>query len=103
VTTVNIPRESVEKLETSITADSDPTSLPVSFAFVQGDDRPSAFIAGTWKGTYASGRATTATPTLGAVGSGAEVELGSGAWIAYVKVSASPEAPVRRCGSVNLL
>lgn len=100
--TLNIPRETVEKLETVITADTDPTGLVVSFAFVQGDDRPSTFTAGTWDGAYASGRATAVTPTIGTTGSGAGVELAAGLWYAYVKVTDSPEVPVRSCGTIRL-
>lgn len=100
--TVSIPRESIEKLETDITADSDPTALVVSFAFVQGDDRPTTFTAGTWDGAYADGKATAVTPTIGTTGSTAAVKLAPGAWDVYVKVADSPEIPVRSCGTVRL-
>lgn len=100
--TLNIPRETVERLETTITADADPTALAVSFAFVQGSDRPSTFTAGTWDGAYASGKATAVTPTIGTTGSGATVELAVGTWHAFVKVTDSPEVPVRSCGTIRL-
>ena len=99
---LNIPRESVEKLETVITADADPTSDVVAFAFVQGATRPTTFTAGTWKGAYASGQATAVTPTIGTTGSGAGIELAAGEWKAYVKVTDSPEVPVRSCGLLTL-
>ena len=99
---VSIPRESVEKLKTVITADVDPTGDTVAFAFVQGSTRPSSFTAGTWDGSYASGQATAVTPTIGTTGSGAGIELAAGEWKAFVKVTDSPEVPVRPCGILTL-
>ena len=99
---VSVPRESIEKFQSVITADSDPTGLTVSFAFAASGSRPVTFTAGTWTGSYTNGKATAVTPTIGFTASGASVELAAGTYIAYVKVSDSPEFPVRVCGSVTI-
>ncbi len=100
MSTVRIPRESIEKLQCRVTAPTDPTGDTVSFAFAAEDARPDTFTAGTWDGTYSGGYATAVTPTVGFTDSGATVELAAGTWIAYVKVTDSPEVPVRKCGSI---
>lgn len=102
-TTTPIPRETVEKLETVITADIDPTGDTVEFAFAINPARPTTWVAGTWTSTYASGRATATTPTIGATDSGADIELApSTTYRAFVRVTDSPEIPVRKCGAVHL-
>lgn len=101
--TLNLPRETIEKLETDITADTDPTGLTVSFAFVESGTRPSTFTAGTWDGAFTAGKATAVTPTIGLTGSAATVKLAADTiWHAYVKVADSPEIPVRACGTIKL-
>ena len=99
---VHVPRETIEAFESTVTASADPTSTPPAFAFVQGDDRPTTWHGGTWSGSYSSGKATAVTPTIGLTASGADVELAVGTWNAYVKVTDSPEIPVRACGTVRL-
>lgn len=101
--TISIPRESVEKLETVVSSDVDPTGDVVAFAFTTGTDRPSSWTAGSWVSAYASGEATASTPTIGATGSGAQVELTAATtYTAFVRVTDSPEVPVRTCGKVHL-
>lgn len=97
---VTVPRATIEKFQTTITAPEDPTGNTVSFAFVASGTAPSSFTAGTWDGTYSDGRATAVTPTVGFTSSGATVELAAGTWVAYVKVTDDPEVPVRKCGYV---
>lgn len=101
--TVRVSQASIEKFETVITADSDPTGLTVSFAFVAPNTTPSSFTAGTWHGDgYANGKATAVTPTVGFTSSGASVELAVGTYVAFVKIADSPEVPVRDVGSIEI-
>lgn len=99
---VRVPRETIEKFEVVVSSTIDPTSSAVEFAFV-ADGRPSSWVAGTWDGSYASGRATAVTPTIGTTDSGATVELEPGTYAAFVRISVTPEVPVRQCGAVTLV
>jgi len=99
---MKIPRETVEKLETVISSDIDPTGSVVAFAFTQDNTRPTTWTAGAWTSTWSGGRATATTPTIGGATSGATVELAAGTWLAWVRVTDSPEVPVRQCGVVRL-
>lgn len=101
--TERISQASIEKLETFVTVDTDPTGLAVSFSFVASGSAPSSFTAGAWHDDgWVNGTAKAVTPTVGFTGSGASVELAVGTWLAFVKVDDDPEEPVRPCGAVEI-
>jgi hypothetical protein len=72
-----------------------PTSDEVAFAFVQSGE-PSTWYAGQWEtdGTTYYARI--------AVGPGGSVTLVDGTYDTWVKVTDSPEIPVRKVGQVRI-
>lgn len=102
----SIPRESIEQLETTITATVDPTSSTVEWSFPVSGSRPSDWTAGAWGDvTEVQSRyqAVTVSPSVGAVGSGADVELAAGTrHEVFVRVTDLSEQPVRSAGVLVL-
>lgn len=99
---VIVPRETIEKLEVEVTSDVDPTDDAVEWSFTAPGSRPQTWTAGTWDGAYTGTKATAVSPTIGLTSSGADVELASGAWSVFLKVTDNPEIPVRDCGILVL-
>lgn len=94
MTTIKIPRESEEHLETTITADDDPTANVLEFSFPARGSRPDVWTLGTWGGVATeSGGTWTAiaeTPVLG-VG---DLDLAPGTYQIYMRITSGDEAPV---------
>jgi hypothetical protein len=105
---IELARESIEKLESTITASADPTGGTVAWSIVAEGSRPGTFVAGTWGSAVAAignGRvqATAVSPTVGATGSGAGIELTAGTRYAmFVKVTDASEVAVRHVGLIKL-
>lgn len=100
--TVAIPRESIEKLACTITADVDPTTLVVRFAFTTGTARPTTWTAGSWQGTATllNGRYT-ATALSPIVGSGL-LDLAPGNYTVWVQLDGASEDPVMSAGLLTV-
>lgn len=101
--TIAIPRESAEKLSCTITADIDPTSLTVRFAFTRGDERPTTWTAGTWVGgavVSGAGRwtANALTPLIGA----GALDLEVGRYLVWVQLDGASEDPVIPAGELTI-
>ncbi|RSM73434.1 hypothetical protein DMH04_41215 [Kibdelosporangium aridum] len=77
---------SKEYLLISVTASEDVTSDPVAFAFAAPSVDPSVWTSGDWVGTQAR--------IL--VGPGGAVTLTKGTWDVWLKITDSPEIPVRK-------
>jgi hypothetical protein len=79
-----------------------PTGDTVAMAFKQGDAEPTApdFKTASWETD-----STTTPPTYYArclVGPGGAATLADGTWTAWIKVTDSPEIPVRRIGKLTV-
>jgi len=108
--TVKLEPETQEKVEGTVTADSDLTGDTVEWSFPLTGERPTTWDAGSWDGSATEDASTapstwsqvTASPLIGA--SGATVELATGVtYDAYVRITDVPEIPVRRIGKVRIL
>lgn len=93
--TVTIERESQEKVECTVTADLDPTSLPVEFAFTATTDRPTTWIGGSWGSSPGVQAGVTwtgiaRTPVIGAGG----LDLAVGTYQVWIRLTAGVEVPV---------
>jgi hypothetical protein len=89
----------VESLEVDIETDADPTGAVPQFALAaKGAVAPGTFSAGTWSTTYASGRTTARTPTLGSAGT---LVIASGSnYDLWIKVTLGSEVAVWPVGTV---
>ena len=73
-----------------------PTADVVSFAFVADAGAPSSFTAGSWETDATTDPDTYyARIRVGGTGSGATMALANGTYHVYVKVTDSPEVPVK--------
>ncbi len=100
---VLIPRESIESVASTITADTDPTALLVRFAFTTGVDRPSTWTAGSWQGAatlLSSGRyrATALSPLIGQ----GTLDLAPGTYAVWVQLDGATEDPVVSAGTLRI-
>jgi hypothetical protein len=86
--TVALPASSVEYVKTTVTASEDPTSQPPEFAFTT-TEAPTVWIEGEWVDD------TTYDARL-LVGPGTTAVLTAGLWFCWLKITDSPEVPVRR-------
>lgn len=101
--TRQIPRESNERLPIDVTADDDPTTFGVLFAFTVAGTRPTTWTAGTWKAAATldgDGRwtATALTPSIGPDGT----VLAVGRWLVWCKLSGDLDDPVREAGQIDV-
>lgn len=81
----------------------DPTADTVVMAFIAG---PAAPTSGDWKTASWDTDASTYPPTYYAqclVGPGGTVTLAAGTWTVWVKVTDSPEVPVKRAGQMKVV
>lgn len=74
----------------------DPTALVVEFAFEEGDAEPTTWVAGSWEtaGDTYYGRVL--------VGPTGTINPGDGTWWLWIRVTDSPEKPVRRVGRIRI-
>ena len=91
--TVKVDRESQETVEIPITANEDPTTLPVTWAFVPvaTPDAVRTYVAGEWKDTPGAQvgqkyRGVAVSPIIGT----GTLDLVKGGYNAFVKVDARP-------------
>lgn len=99
---VSIPRESVESVATTVTADVDPTTVTVRFAFTSGSDRPSTWTAGTWQGSAGQvGSRYRATALSPLIGTGA-LDLTPGTYSVWVQLDGASEDPVIPAGTLRI-
>lgn len=80
-----------------------PTGDTVVMAFIAG---PAAPTSGDWKTASWDTDASTYPPTYIAqclVGPGGTVTLAAGTWTVWVKVTDSPEVPVKRAGQMKVV
>jgi len=100
MTVLSIPRESIERISTMISADNDPTQQNVEFAFTVNEDRPSTWEPGLWDGAatlrHGRYRAKALSPILG---TGA-IDLLPGTYQVWVKLDGPFEDPVIRAGAM---
>lgn len=95
---VRMSSTSLEYLRARVSATSDgvaidPTGFAIEFAFpIPGED-PSTWVAGSWEvaGTFYYARCLVGP-------SGGVITLANGIYDVYVRVTASPEKPVRQVG-----
>jgi hypothetical protein len=81
----------------------DPTGDTVVMAFISGSAAPTS---GDWKTASWDADASTYPPTYRAqclVGPGGTVTLAAGVWSVWVKVTDSPEVPVKRAGQIKVV
>lgn len=104
-----IPRTSTEYVRTRMSSERsgaayDPTGDAVVMAFLAGAGPPDS---GDWKAASWDTDATTTPPTywaqclIGPVGG--TITLAAGTWSVWVKVTDSPEVPVRRAGQIKIV
>lgn len=74
----------------------DPTSDSLSMSFGPTAAAPTIFHTGTWE------VAGTNTFALCLIGPGGNVQLTPGTWFVYVKVTDSPEVPVKYAGTIQI-
>lgn len=80
-----------------------PTGDTVAMAFIAG---PAAPTSGDWKTASWDTDASTYPPTYYAqclVGPGGTVTFAAGTWTVWVKVTDSPEVPVKRAGQMKVV
>lgn len=101
----NLSVVSKEQIQATITSPKDPTGLTVAFAFTLTDTAVGAqWYTGSWDGPAVlqddgSYRAV-AQCLIGP--NGGEVELSTGAYVVWVRISDNPEVPVKRAGVAKL-
>lgn len=81
----------------------DPTADTVVMAFIAG---PAAPTSGDWKTASWDTDSSAYPPTYRAqclVGPGGTVTLAAGTYVVWVKVSDSPEVPVKRAGQIKVV
>lgn len=108
MTLLVVPRESVERVQVQVVSVLDPSADVVAFAFPASGARPVTWTAGSWDAAavLTAGKyvATAISPTVGLTGSGASVEFAAeGTFDVYVRVTDSPEVPVRLAGTLRLI
>lgn len=99
---------SLEYVRSAISAEKagvayDPTGDTVVMAFMAGPAAPSS---GDWKTASWDTAATTYPPTYRAqclVGPGGTVTLTAGVYTVWVKITDSPEVPVKRAGQLKVV
>jgi hypothetical protein len=84
-----MPSTSKEYLVTTVTASADPTGVTPQFAFTTTLEDPVTWITGEWVDD------TTYDARL-LVGPGTTAVLTAGLWFCWLKITDSPEVPVRR-------
>lgn len=80
----------------------DPTGLPAVMAFLKTSSAPSS---GDWKSASWDTDSSTYPPTYRTqclVGPSGTVTLTAGIWTVWVKVTDSPEVPVKRAGQIKI-
>ena len=75
----------------------DPTGDSVQFAFTQNDDEPVTWYAGSWD-VYPDGSFVAKV----LVGSNGGHTLAVGQWMPWIKVTDSPEIPVRELPTLTI-
>lgn len=90
------------KATNSAGASVDIDALTVEAAFVAGLDDPAEddWVAATWEAGGPDSAGYYQARVL--IGTGGDVELAEGAWQAWVRVTDSPEVPVRHVGQLNV-
>jgi hypothetical protein len=99
---------SLEYVQVAISAEEagtavDPTADTVQMAFIAGATAP---VTGDWKTASWTTDPTTYPPTYRAqclVGPSGTVTLAAGTWTVWVKVTDSPEIPVKRAGQIKVV
>lgn len=91
--TLSIERESVERLECSVTAATDPSDFTVEFAFTDLDARPETWHAGTWVDS-----STARSPVLGS----GSLDLNVGRYQVWLRIQALGETPVLRVDKLSV-
>lgn len=91
---------STEYLYVTVTAPADPTGSTIQFAIVAPGVEPSSWTSGAWHtAATSSTRGYTATAKI-LVGPAGSIVTSDGSWRVWVKVSASPDVPVRDVGQL---
>jgi hypothetical protein len=103
ISTASLEYVRVRVAATSAGAAVNPTSDAVSMAFIAGAAAP---VSGDWKTASWDTDATTTPVTYRAqclVGPSGTVTLAAGTYTVWVKVTDSPEVPVRRAGQLRVV
>ena len=99
---MKIPSESKEYLRALVRSQADPTGLVVEFALPPLGTDPTTWVVGEWEGPSESlGGLYNATARV-LIGAGTALANAEGSFSAFVRVQASPEAPVRYLGRVTI-
>lgn len=98
---VSIPRESVESVKCTITADIDPTALVVRFAFTTGSSRPTTWTAGSWSGAASAVGAQYRTVALSPLIGTGLLDLDPGTYSVWVQIDGA-EDPVLPAGTLRI-
>lgn len=93
-----IPAVSIEYLHVPVTASVLLDAQTVELTVLTGaPDETTSWIAATWTGDAA----TTRTARL-LIGPGTQVPLATGTWQVWVRVTDTPEVPVRSAGTLKI-
>lgn len=94
---VTIPTStSVEKLRATVYSSSDPTGGVVEWQLAAAGSAPAigSWVAGTWSGSYASGKATAVSPLIASLGATA------GRFGVWIRWTVGTETPERNAGEL---
>jgi hypothetical protein len=99
--TVTLHAATLERIEVPIRTTADPTATAPDWSLTAPNaTAPGSWTAGSWNGTWANGRATAVSPTIGAAG---QLVVASGAnYRAWVRVTAGGEVAVWPVGAVRV-
>lgn len=103
--TVTISSISAESFSHELKTRLDRTGNTIEYAFELEGVEPTSWTAGSWGGSWIGPDIPVVgvTPTVGGTGSGADVELAEGAYIAWVRIFVSAsEHPVDCVGPVQI-
>lgn len=92
--TIDFNTLSKEWLKILVTSDAAVNGLPVSVAIAAPGTTPATFVSGEWVGDTAVARVL--------IGPGTDLVLRTGVFDVWVKLDASPEAPVMNAGRIRV-
>lgn len=102
MTALTLPRETLELLKTTVTADVSPAGTP-QFAFTVPGDRPVTWVDGAWDDDAVQiGALFERVALTPLIGPGGEVTLTPGDYQVWIRNTDTPEIPVEQFGLLTI-